>query len=95
MDGKTIRGAVLAAAVGAMFLTTPVFAQSSSGNSTSGAKVKCVGGNSCKGQSSCKSASNSCAGQNSCKGKGWVMSTSVKGCSDKGGKPEKAPTSAM
>ena len=95
MDRKTITGAVLAAAVGAMFLTTPVFAQSSSGNSASGTNVKCVGGNSCKGQSSCKTASNGCAGQNSCKGKGWVTAASAKVCTDKGGKPEKAPTSAM
>jgi uncharacterized membrane protein len=95
MDRKTITGAALAAAVGAMFLATPVFAQGSSGNSANGASVKCVGGNSCKGQSSCKSASNSCAGQNSCKGKGWVMATSAKLCTDKGGKPEKVPTSAM
>jgi hypothetical protein len=94
MDRKTITGAVLAAAVGAMFLTTPVFAQGSSGNSASGANVKCVGGNSCKGQSSCKTASNGCMGQNSCKGKGWVMATSAKVCTDKGGKPE-APIKSM
>src|ERR1700736_2828771 len=60
MDRKTLTGAILATAVGAMFLTTPVLAQSSSGDSTSQASVKCVGGNSCKGQSACKSASNSC-----------------------------------
>ncbi len=95
MERKTITGAVLAAAVGAMFLTTPVFAQGPSGNSTSGASVKCVGGNSCKGQSSCKTANNGCAGQNSCKGKGWVTAASAKVCTDKGGKPEKNPTSAM
>jgi uncharacterized membrane protein len=95
MDRKTIKGAVLAAAVGAMFAATPVLAQSSSGNSAGQANVRCVGGNSCKGQSSCKSASNACMGQNSCKGKGWVMATSAKACTDKGGKPDKAPTKAM
>lgn len=95
MDRRTVTGAILAAAVGAMFLTTPVLAQGSSENAASAASVKCVGGNSCKGQSSCKSASNSCMGQNSCKGKGWVMATSAKVCTDKGGKPEKAPTKAM
>ncbi len=95
MDRKALSGAVLAAAVGAIFLTTPAFAQSSSGNSASQGTVKCVGGNSCKGQSSCKSASNSCMGQNSCKGKGWVTTTSGKACTDKGGKPEKAPTKEM
>jgi uncharacterized membrane protein len=95
MDRKTVTGTLLAAAVGAMFLTSPVFAQSSSGNSQSGTSVKCVGGNSCKGQSSCKSASNGCAGQNSCKGKGWVTTASAKVCTDAGGKPEKAPTKSM
>jgi hypothetical protein len=94
MDRKTVTGAVLAAAVGAMFLTTPVFAQGSSGSSASGASVKCVGGNSCKGQSSCKTASSGCAGQNSCKGKGWVTTASIKVCTDKGGKPE-TPTKSM
>src|SRR6266849_5504909 len=53
MDRKKLTGAVLAAAVGAMFLTTPLFAQESSGSSSQ-ANVKCVGGNSCKGQSSCR-----------------------------------------
>lgn len=88
MDRKTIAGVALAAAVGAMFLTTPVLAQSSSGDSASQTSVKCVGGNSCKGQSSCQTASNGCMGQNSCKGKGWVMAASAKACTDKGGKPE-------
>lgn len=95
MDRKTLTGAVLAAAVGAVFLTTPAFAQSPAGDSTAPASVKCAGGNSCKGQSSCKSASNSCMGQNSCKGKGWVTTTSAKECTDLGGKPEKASTKAM
>jgi hypothetical protein len=90
MDRKTIAGAALAAAVGAMFLTTPALAQSAAGNSTGQANVKCVGGNSCKGQSACKSASNGCMGQNSCKGKGWVMAASAKTCTDKGGKPDTA-----
>ena len=92
MDRKTITGAALAAAVGAMFLSTPVLAQSSSAKPAS---VKCIGGNSCKGQSSCKTASNGCMGQNSCKGKGWVMSTSAKVCTKQGGKPEKTSTKAM
>ncbi|MGH7915792.1 MAG: BufA2 family periplasmic bufferin-type metallophore [Candidatus Binataceae bacterium] len=95
MDRKTITGAALAAAVGAMFMTTPVFAQSPPAHSASQSNVKCVGGNSCKGQSSCKSASNGCMGQNSCKGKGWVMATSVKACTDKGGQPAKPPIKKM
>src|SRR5690348_10296392 len=40
MDRKTLTGAVLAAAVGAMFLTSPVFAQDSSSGSMQ-ASVKC------------------------------------------------------
>jgi len=52
MDRNVFKGALLAAAVGAMFLTSPVYAQESSG-SRAQANVKCVGGNSCKGQSAC------------------------------------------
>jgi uncharacterized membrane protein len=95
MDRKSFTGAVLASAVGAMFLSGAAFAQSSPNNSSSQSSVKCVGGNSCKGQSSCKSANNGCMGQNSCKGKGWVMATSLKECSDKGGKPQNAPAKSM
>lgn len=89
MNGKTLSGAVLAAAVGAIFLANPAFAQNSnpSGGGSSASQVKCIGGNSCKGQSSCASATNSCMGQNSCKGKGWINTASVKECTDKGGHP--------
>ena len=90
MDRKTVTGAVLAAAVGAMFLTTPVFAQGSPGNSASGANVKCVGGNSCKGQSSCKGGNHSCKGLNSCKGQGFVMTSTAQECIDKGGHAEES-----
>ena len=84
MDRKGLTGAILAAAVGAMFLTTPVFAQSSSSSSTQ-ANVKCVGGNSCKGQGSCKGGNHSCKGQNSCKGQGFVMTSTTQECNAKGG----------
>ena len=69
MDRKALTGALLAAAVGAMFLTSPVFAQESSG-STSQATVKCVGANSCKGQSACKGGNHGCKGQNPAKARG-------------------------
>ena len=95
MDRKSITGAILATAVGAIFLSGAGFAQSSSNNSSTQSSVKCIGGNSCKGQSSCKNANNGCMGQNSCKGKGWIMTTSAKQCTDKGGKPRKTPTKAM
>ena len=89
MDRKTLTGAVLAAAVGAMFLTPPVFAQDSSSGSMQ-ATVKCVGGNSCKGQSSCKGGNHSCKGLNSCKGQGFVNTASAQECTDKGGHPAEA-----
>jgi len=87
MDRKTLTGAVLAAAVGVMFLTGPVFAQTSS-DSSNQANVKCDGGNSCKGQSSCKGGNHSCKGLNSCKGQGFVMTSTAQECTDKGGHPE-------
>jgi hypothetical protein len=91
MDRTKLTGAILATAVGLMFMAQPIFAAEDSGASAAAqpANVKCVGGNSCKGQSACKSASNSCAGQNSCKGKGYVMTTSAQQCQDKGGHVEK------
>jgi hypothetical protein len=89
MDRRTLTGAVLAAAVGAMFLTSPAFAQDSSSGSSQ-ATVKCVGGNSCKGQSACKGGSHSCKGLNSCKGQGFVNTASAQECSDKGAHPEVA-----
>lgn len=84
MDKTKVAGAVLAASVGAMFAAQPLFAQDSSS-----ASVKCVGGNSCKGQSSCKNINNSCKGQNSCKNKGWIMTSSVAECTQKGGHAER------
>jgi hypothetical protein len=83
-----IAGAVLASAVGVMFMAQPLLAQDS-GHEQSQAQVKCVGGNSCKGQSACKSASNSCKGQNACKGKGYVMASNSNECTEKGGHVEK------
>jgi hypothetical protein len=89
MDRKTLTGAVLAAAVGAMFLTSPVFAQDSSSGSMQ-ASVKCVGDNSCKGQSACKGGNHSCKGLNSCRGQGFVNTASAHECADKGGHPKEA-----
>ncbi len=88
MNKRIATGAVLAPAVGLMFLARPVLARESS---TSGhqAQVKCVGANDCKGKSSCKSAQNDCKGQNSCKGKGFIETSTDKECTDKGGRVEK------
>jgi hypothetical protein len=41
--------------------------------------------NSCKGAAGCPGASNACAGKNECKGKGWVSTSTVKECKEKGG----------
>ena len=89
MDKKALTGAVLAAAVSAIFLTAPLFAQDSSGNSSQ-ANVKCVGGNSCKGQSSCKGGNHSCKGLNSCKGEGFVMTSTAQECTEKNGHVEES-----
>jgi uncharacterized membrane protein len=84
MNKAGLASAMLATAVGLMFLAQPLMAADERG----GAQIKCVGGNSCKGQSSCKSASSSCKGQNSCKGKGWIMTSSADECTQKGGHVE-------
>jgi hypothetical protein len=84
---RILTGTVLATTVGLMFMARPLHAQNSMGSATQ-AQVKCVAGNDCKGKSSCKSAQNDCKGQNSCKGKGFVQTSSVKECTDKGGHVE-------
>jgi uncharacterized membrane protein len=86
MDKAKITGAILATAVGVMFLSQTARAAD---QDTAQVQVKCVGGNSCKGQSACKSAQNSCKGQNACKGKGFVMAASDEQCAQKGGHTEK------
>ena len=77
-------GLLLATAVAALFVNSPVMAADSG---TQEAKVHCGGINACKGQSECKTATNECAGKNACKGKG-IVSTTEKECADKGGKVE-------
>jgi hypothetical protein len=94
MSKSKFRGAMLATAVGVMFLVRPALGDNSGqsqapSSSQKQSQVKCVGGNSCKGQSACMSASNSCSGQNACKGKGYVMATNAQECGQKGGHVEK------
>jgi hypothetical protein len=72
------------ATVSARFLTAPVFAQDSSGNSSQ-ANVKCIAGESCEGPSFCKGGNHSCKGLNSCKGQGLVISSTTQECMEKGG----------
>ena len=87
MDKLKMTGALLATAVGMLFMTQPLIADNSQAQGQA-AQVKCVGANSCKGQSECSSAANSCKGQNSCKGKGWITTSSTQQCEQRGGKPE-------
>lgn len=87
MKRATATGAVLATAVGLMFLANPAMAQSTQSGSTPEAKVKCIGLNDCKGKSACKTASSPGPGQNSCNGQGLVMTSTEQECWDKGGKP--------
>jgi uncharacterized membrane protein len=91
MDKVKITGALLATAVGMLFMTQPLVAGNSQAQGQGqAAQVKCVGANSCKGQSECASQANSCKGQNSCKGKGWITTSSTQQCEQHGGKPEKS-----
>jgi hypothetical protein len=84
---RILTGTVLAATVGLMFMARPVLAQDSAGSGMQ-AQVKCLAANDCKGKSSCKTAQNDCKGHNSCKGKGFVMTSSMKECTDKRGHVE-------
>jgi hypothetical protein len=86
MKNSLIAGAALATAVGLMVVGGPALAQSSASKSQQ-ARVKCLGGNDCSGQSACKTATSPGPGQNSCKGQGFILTSSVKECQTKGGKP--------
>jgi hypothetical protein len=86
MDKLKMTGALLATAVGVLFITQPVLADNSQAQGQA-TQVKCVGANSCKGQSECATRANSCKGQNSCKGKGWITTSSTQQCEQRGGKP--------
>ena len=90
MKKSVISGAIRAGAVAIAFAAANVQAQDAGGSSTTAqaAKVKCMGGNDCSGKSACKTASSPGPGQNSCKGQGYVVTSSDKECTDKGGKPQ-------
>jgi uncharacterized membrane protein len=91
---ETMRGAVIAAAVGALFAGgARADEKADKAAKAGGDSVKCAGINECKGHGSCAGADNSCKGQNGCKGQG-LTETSSKDCKAKGGKiatAEKAP----
>jgi hypothetical protein len=84
---QTVKGLVLASAVGALFASGQARAETKTLPKPKELtkEVHCAGVNSCSGKGSCASASNGCAGQNSCKGKGWVPA-SAQECKAKGGK---------
>jgi len=78
---KPIQGAILAAAVAALFAGSSAIAA----EPASGSEVKCEGINSCKGTGACAGAGHECAGKNACKGHGWTKTT-AEDCKAKGGK---------
>jgi len=87
---QTLKGAVIASAVAALFAMGAAHAEGKGEAKEGGKGVRCAGVNECKGKGSCHGADNTCAGQNSCKGKGWVMTKSEKECKDKGGTVSKS-----
>ena len=83
MVRDSIRGAAIAAAVGALLASGSVQAEEKTDAKKS--DVKCAGVNACKGQGACAGKDNSCGGHNGCSGKGWIHTSSEKKCKDKGG----------
>jgi uncharacterized membrane protein len=87
LNGKTIKGALIASAVAALFAANPALAQEKGKtNKTTAKAVHCSGVNECKGKGACAGADNACKSQNSCKGKGYLDTKTEKECLDKGGK---------
>ena len=78
-----IQGAMLAAAVAALFAANGALAAEE--KKAEGKKVQCEGINACKGQGACAGEGHSCGGQNACKGKGVTLA-SAEECKEKGGK---------
>jgi hypothetical protein len=82
---QTVRGLVLASAVGALFTAGAVRAETPAKEKEDSKQVRCGGANACKGKSACATKTSGCMGQNACKGKGWTHEKSAKACTDKGG----------
>ena len=79
-----LKGALIAAAVAAMFVAGSAIAADE--GKSEAKSVKCSGTNACKGHGACAGAGHDCAGKNACKGQGWEKVSSAKECTDKGGK---------
>ena len=87
MNGRNLKGALIASAVCAMVATAAHAQQDkSAGHAKAGGEVKCAGINSCKGTGACAGGGHGCGGQNGCKGQGWTATKTEKECTDKGGK---------
>src|SRR6266851_3670536 len=74
LSGKTIKGALIASAVAALFAANPALAQDKGKAKKAAAKVVHCGG------------INDCKSKNSCKGQGYLETKTEKECLDKGGK---------
>jgi len=86
LNGKTMKGALIASAVAALFAANPTFAQEKGKEKKAATKmVHCGGINECSGKGACAGADNACKGKNSCKGKGYLETKTEKECLDKGG----------
>ena len=79
MNAKTL---MVAGAAALLIVSGAVVARA---DDSAGAKVKCMGVNSCKGKGACATAKNDCKGKNGCKGQGMTRMSSAKDCTDKGG----------
>ncbi len=87
LNGKMIKGALIASAVAALFAANPALAAEKGKPKKAAAKVvHCGSINECKGQGACAGADNDCKSKNSCKGKGYLETKTEKECLDKGGK---------
>ena len=80
-----MKGAIIAAAVGSLFVARAALADvHHDGEAKEAKKVHCHGVNECKGHGKCGTATHDCAGKNACKGKGWI-SLSADECKGRGG----------
>ena len=85
MKETTVKGALIATTLAALFGCAETNKQAASAPSGTGGTVKCLGINSCKGQGECSTAEHSCGKHTPCKGHGW-LSVSAEECAAKGGK---------
>lgn len=81
----TVKGALVASAVAALFASHSALAEGKAKPREASKVIKCAGVNECKGKGACAGADNACKSHNSCKGKGWIETKSEKECTDKGG----------